>query len=384
VVALEQETFYFARRAAIVLSIVLLLAGLSCRDRSGRPQVVLYCSVDQEIAEPIVAAFERQSGIKVLARYDTEASKTVGLVQRIRAEAAAPAADVFWSGEIFHTIRLAREGLLTPYRSTGILPVSSMGVPPMDTEDIHGQDAHATHGRDAHATETPDGVTTNWPAVFADPNGYWYGFALRGRVIGYNTSRVRPAEAPKSLEDVLDPKWKGRLVMASPAFGTTGGDVASWFAHYGPERAREILRKLKDNEVRLVAGNSTAVRMIATGQADLCFTDTDDIYAGQRNGWPVAMNFLDQGDHGVLTIPNTAALIKGGPNPRNARVLMRFLLSEELERLVVQSDSHNSPIHANVAKEYPQYAIPNPLKIDYARVADFLAEAITTAREILE
>ena len=164
--------------------------------------------------------------------------------------------------------------------------------------------------------------------------------------------------------------------MASPAFGTTGGDVASWFAHYGPQRAKEILQRLKDNEVRLVSGNSTAVRMVATGQADICFTDTDDIYAGQRNGWPVAMNFLDQNGEGVLAIPNTAAMIKGGPHPEAAAKLMHFLLSEELERLLVESDSHNSPVHAPVAQKYPQYAIPHPLNLDYGRVADFLPEAI--------
>jgi iron(III) transport system substrate-binding protein len=246
----------------------------------------------------------------------------------------------------------------------------------MDITRVHGQDARATHGRDAHATERP--------AAFADPNGCWHGFGLRARVIGYNTDRVAAAEAPKSLEEVLAPQWKGRLVMASPAFGTTGGDVASWFAHYGPDRARQILRGLKDNEVRLVSGNSTAVRMVATGQADICFTDTDDIYAGQRNGWPVAMNFLDQGGDGVLAIPNTAALVKGGPNPKSAQGLLRFLLSEELERRLVQSDSHNSPLHAEVAAEYPQYAIGHPLRVDYGRVADFLPEAIQAAREILE
>jgi iron(III) transport system substrate-binding protein len=321
--------------------------------------VVLYCSVDQEVAEPIIAGFEKQSGIKVLARYDTEASKTVGLVQRIRAEASAPAADVFWSGEVFHTIRLAREGLLAPYRGEGVPPLRVAGILPA----IRGQDALAT---------------------FCDPNGCWYGFALRGRVIGYNTNRVPAAEAPKSLEDVLNAKWKGRLVMASPAFGTTGGDVASWFAHYGPDRARQILRGLKDNEVRLVSGNSTAVRMVATGQADICFTDADDIYAGQRNGWPVAMNYLDQGGDGALAIPNTAAPVKGGPNPQNASVLMHFLLSEDLERRLAESDSHNSPLHVEVAAEYPQYAIKHPLRVDYGRVADFLPEAIQVAREILE
>ncbi len=366
---LRRETFHTLRRLLIGLWVGLALLGLSCTDRSNRPQVVLYCSVDQEVAEPIIEAFEAQTGIKVLARYDTEASKTVGLAQRLRAEAAAPAADVFWSGEVFHTIRLAREGLLAPYRGEGVPPLRVAGILPA----IRGQDALATkeQGQDAFA-------------AFADPNGHWYGFALRGRVIGYNTNRVPAAEAPKSLEDVLVAKWKGRLVMASPAFGTTGGDVASWFAHYGPDRARQILRGLKDNEVRLVSGNSTAVRMVATGQADICFTDTDDIYAGQRNGWPVAMNFLDQDGDGVLAIPNTAALVKGGPNPKNAEILMRFLLSGDLERRLVESDSHNSPLHVEIAAAYPQYAVPHPLRVDYGRVADFLPEAIQAAREILE
>ncbi len=322
---------------------ILLFSSFSCRDRRARPEVVLYCSVDQEIAEPVIAVFEKQAGIKVLARYDTEASKTVGLVQRIRAEGASPTADVFWSGEVFHTIRLAHEGLLIPYYSP---------------------------------------FTENRPAGLTDPNGLWHGFALRARVIGYNSRRVSAQEAPKSLEDALDAKWKGRLVMASPAFGTTGGDVASWFAHYGPQRAKEILQRLKDNEVRIVSGNSTAVRMVATGQADICFTDTDDIYAGQRNGWPVAMNFLDQNGDGVLAIPNTAAMIKSGPHPEAAKKLMQFLLSEELERLLAESDSHNSPVRSSVAQKYPQYAIPHALNLGYGRVADFLPVAIESAEGI--
>lgn len=318
----------------------------SCRDEPGetRPQVVLYCSVDQQIAEPIVAAFEEQTGIDVLPRFDTEASKTVGLVQRIRAEASSPAADVFWSSEVFHTIRLADEALLAPYSS--------------DT-------------------------TEEWPTLFADPNGRWYGFALRGRVIAYNTERVTREEAPTQLEDTLDPKWKGRLVMASPEFGTTGGDVASWFAHYGPARAKEILQRLRENDVRLVSGNSTAVRMVATGQADICFTDTDDVYAGQRNGWPVAMHFLDQGGDGVLAIPNTAALIAGGPHREAAGELMEFLLSEQLEQMLVESDSHNSPIHEDLAAKHRSYAIDDPLDVSYEKVAQFLPIAIETAREVL-
>jgi iron(III) transport system substrate-binding protein len=325
---------------------ILVLFCLGCRDDAGarKQEVVLYCSVDQQIAEPIIAAFEKQTGIDVRARFDTEASKTVGLVQRIRAEHTSPTADVFWSSEIFHTIRLANESLLMPYHSE---------------------------------------TTKDWPRLFADESGRWYGFALRARVIAYNTNRISATEAPDRLEDVLDSKWKERLVMAAPEFGTTTGDVASWFAHYGPKRAREILQGLAENGIRLVSGNSTAVRMIATGQADICFTDTDDVYAGQRNGWPVAMNVLDQGGAGVLAIPNTAGVIAGAPNREQAARLMEFLLSEQVEEMLAESDSHNSPVHPAVASRFEQYAIKKPLDVDYEHVAQQLPRAIEMAREVL-
>ncbi len=171
--------------------------------------------------------------------------------------------------------------------------------------------------------------------------------------------------------------------MAAPEFGTTGGDVASWFAHYDSAQATEILERLKANDIRLVAGNSTAVRMVATGQADICFTDTDDVYAAQRNGWPVAMNYLDQGGDGVLTIPNTAALIKGGGNPEEAEELMEFLLSEQLEKMLLDSDSHNCPIRPALAEQFKHYVIPKPLGADYEKIADNLSAAIRIAREVL-
>jgi iron(III) transport system substrate-binding protein len=322
------------------------LVSFSCKEtsRQNQRQVVVYCSVDQAVAEPVIAEFEKQSGIKVLARYDTEASKTVGLVQRIRSEASSAVADVFWSSEVFHTIRLARDSLLASYRSDD---------------------------------------TKNWPAQFAGTQGLWHGFALRARVIAYATDRVSADQAPRSLEDALDRRWKGRLVMAAPEFGTTGGDVASWFAHYGVEGARQILHSLKANDVRLVAGNSTAVRMVATGQADICFTDTDDVYAAQRNGWSVASNYLDQGGDGPLAIPNTAAIIKGAPHPKQAKRFMEFLLSEQLELMLARSDSHNCPIRPALADQFKEYAIPQPLNVDYEKIADFLPTAIQAARETL-
>ncbi|HUS90494.1 MAG TPA: extracellular solute-binding protein [Phycisphaerae bacterium] len=306
-------------------------------------EVVVYCSVDQHFAKGILAGFEKQTGVRVLARYDEEARKTTGLVQRLRAEKAHPAADVFWSGEIFQTIRLAEEGILRPYQG----------------EAVKG-----------------------WPPQFADPDGRWFAFALRMRVIAWDTRRVKADEVPQRLEDLLGARWKGRLVMARPQFGTTRGDVASWFAHYGPGRAKEVLRGLAANGMRLVQGNSTAVRTVARGEADVCFTDTDDVYVAQRNGWPIAMTPLDQDGEGALAIPNTAGLVAGGPSPAAGEKLLAYLLSEGVERALAGSDSRNTPIRARLAAEFPANALGKALKVDYAKVAAQMPAAMDAVREI--
>jgi iron(III) transport system substrate-binding protein len=321
----------------------------SCKRNStaSQRQVVIYCSVDQELAANLLAKFEKKTGIKVVAKYDNEDRKVVALTQRLLAEKDAPAADVFWSGEVFHMIQLARQGVLAPYHSAR---------------------------------------TMGWPARFVDAQGRWYGFGCRARVIAYSTTRVKPQDAPRKLEDLLDAKWKSRLVMANPAFGTTSDDVASWFAHYGPARAEEILRGLKANHVRTCAGNSDAVSMVSNGRADVALSDTDDVFSAQRENMPVAFNVLRQDDKGPLVFPTTAAMILGAPHATEAAELMEFLLSDEMEQALIASDSHNTPVRAKQAlAEFGKYMIPidDALPIDYAAIADQLDLAIRKSGEIL-
>src|SRR4051812_30253135 len=99
----------------LLMVFVVLLAGC---DRSGSSkEVVLYTSVDEPVAKPILDEFTKQTGIKVILKTDSEASKTTGLVETLRAERANPQADVFWDNEPFHTINLAEEGVLAAYES---------------------------------------------------------------------------------------------------------------------------------------------------------------------------------------------------------------------------------------------------------------------------
>jgi iron(III) transport system substrate-binding protein len=330
-----------------------LLAALSagCWSKAQTRQVVVYCAVDQDLAEPILDEFKKRTGIEVLTRFDTEASKTDTLVQKIEAEAAAPVADVFWSGEIFRTIVLAQEGLLEPYEPSG---GAAGGV----------------------------GDANSIPSRYRDPNGRWHGFALRARAIAYSTQRVPADAVPRGLEDLLDPRWKGRIAMADPRFGTTKGDVASWFAHYGLQTARKFLELLKANGVRPDGGNSTAVVKVANGLADLAMTDSDDVYAAQKKGWPIGMVLLDQGGAGVLTFPHTVAKVKGGPHPQEAAALMDYLLSAAVEERLAASDAHNTPVRPALAKKFGAYAVPKPLDVDYGRIAEQLPAAVKAAEEV--
>ena len=309
--------------------------------------LTVYCSVDEAFARPILNRFEATTQSQLAIVFDTEAGKTTGLVNRIIQEddSGRPRADVFWSSEVFNTIALARRGLLVAHR-------------PSTAKDI--------------------------PARFKDPDHYWTGLAVRARVIAYNTRKLQAEEVPTEITELALPRWKGRVVMARPSFGTTGGHVASWFALFGPERAKEFLRELRENDVRIVEGNSQAVRAVAQGQADLCLTDTDDVWAAQRNGWPVDLVYPRHDEQGTLLIPNTVARVRGGPNPEAASQLIAYLLSSETERALAESDSHNIPVSESLAAGLESYRVESPMALSYRQIAEHLGPALRASSEILE
>src|SRR6185369_17457908 len=75
--------------------------------RSTRPKLVVYCAHDAEFAEAILKKFEFQTGIPVIVKYDTEATKSLGLTEQIIQDGAHPRCDVFWNNELLGTLDLA-------------------------------------------------------------------------------------------------------------------------------------------------------------------------------------------------------------------------------------------------------------------------------------
>ena len=296
--------------------------------------VTVYTALDRQFSEPILDQFTKETGVKVQAVYDTESTKTVGLTNRIIAEANRPRCDVFWNNEILNTLRLKQAGVLQPCN------------PP-----------EAAH----------------YPPEFRDPDKLWYGFAARARVIIVNTERVPEAARPTSIRDLADPRWKGAAGIAKPLFGTTASHVACLFEALGPDAAKELLLGFKRNDIVITGGNRACAAMVASGQLALALTDTDDAIIEQEAGKPVAIVFSDQGadEIGTLLLPNTLSVIRGAPHPLAAEKLINYLLSAETEAKLAESASAQIPLHDQTAatSRVLRGAKPRPMKVDFAAAA---------------
>ncbi|SMH30862.1 extracellular solute-binding protein [Maritimibacter sp. HL-12] len=283
-----------------LLAIVVLGVAVFTSRQPGEAlhEVTIYTSVDQVYSEPVLRAFEAETGIRVNALYDAEAAKTVGLVNRLIAEKSAPLADVFWNGEFSQTLVLKEEGVLAAY-----------------------------------ASPAAEGL----PALFRDPEGFWTAFGGRARVLFVNTAMLPKADWPRSIFDL--PPRAGEIALANPLFGSTGTHAAALAAALGPQAALDVFEALKSGGVRVVDGNAVVRDMVAAGRVPMGLTDTDDACVSIEKGAPVAVVFLDQQADGLgtLVVPNTVALIAGGPHPDLGRMLADYLLSTETEAAMIES-----------------------------------------------
>lgn len=329
----------FNMRSHIISAVCLAFAIIGCGGgETADRQVVIYTSVDQPYAEPILRDFEKQTGIRVIIRTDAEANKSVGLAERLRAEQNNPQADVWWGNEVFHTINLGSEGVLAGYESP------SAG---------------------------------NVGTLFKDPKHLWTGTALRARVIAA-ASHPSPPIQITSLHDLLNPALKGKIAMARPTAGTTGGHVASLYVLWGEEKADRFFHDLRANDIKLLGGNSVVADSVGQGTILAGLTDNDDVSAAQKSGGKLDMILPDQNSFGTLTLPTTVALVAGARNPQAAKKMIDYLLTPQVEQRLID---------AGFARWSTRGGGENPIKsmpVDYHEVAKIMPHAVRKATGILE
>ncbi len=317
----------------------------------GSSRVVLYCAQDQDFAEASLAEFQKRTGLQVDRKFDTEKDKSVSLFTELLKEKDRPRCDVFWNNEPLNTIRLHGLGMLEPYDSPSAKP---------------------------------------YPERFKAPDHTWYAFAGRARVLIVNTDLVKPEDRPKSLLDLTDARWKGRVVMARPIFGTSATQGACLFSVLGSDKAKEYYLGLKANGVQIAPGNKQVAEWVGQGRTPagqkvlVGVTDTDDTLEEIEAGHAVAMIFPDRDrpkddKMGTLFIPNTLCILKGSPNPQGAHELVDYLLSPEVEARLAEAASHQIPLNpevkAKLPKEMETPATVKAMDVDFAQAAKAWDEA---------
>ncbi|MDA0802621.1 MAG: extracellular solute-binding protein [Planctomycetota bacterium] len=306
-------------RGGLVVGLVFVVAMLAgCGDAGVKPssEFIVYASADEPVARAVVDAFTAQTDIPVVLHLDTEASKTTGLAERIRREATHPVADVFWSSE--HTVmdQLAAEDLLAP-----------LGL------------------------AVPDA----WPADLIGGGGRWAGFAGRCRVLVFPADAAPPPAA--SMESIMLALRSGeRLALADPRFGTTRGHLMALAGELVQARGVDAWnswceRLAGTNPLILTGGNAAVVDAVASGDAALGITDTDDALAAIAGGRKIQFQVIalldGEGPCGAgsaFIIPNTVGIVRGNDSPRDAEAFARFLLGESVETMLAQSASANIPL----------------------------------------
>jgi iron(III) transport system substrate-binding protein len=314
-------------------------------NRPPRGEIVVYTALDREFSEPVFKEFTQITGIAVRAKYDTEANKTVGLANLVINERERPRCDLFWNNEILNTLRLQQHELLRPF-------------------------------------------TSNWaadyPEMYRSPTGHWHGFAARARVLLVNKELVGEAEWPRSVRDLADAKWRDRVGIAKPLFGTTATHGACLFATWGADEARAYFRAVRQN-AQILPGNRQVAQAVGAGQLAFGLTDTDDAVIEIEQGNPVAVIYPDQeeGGLGTLFIPNTLALIAGSPHGSEAEQLLNYLLSPAVEQQLAEGPSAQIPLHeggqATDRVETP--ATVRPMKVDFGAAAAAWDEAAAFFQE---
>lgn len=182
------------------------------------------------------------------------------------------------------------------------------------------------------------------PTPYLSDKASWFGMGMRARVFIVNTNLLSEASYPSKLEDLTDPKYRSKIAISNPLFGTASAQFSALYAKWGEERFIIFLKALKANDVAILAGNSTVKSTVGHGEYLFGLVDTDDALVGIEQGLPLKMLYYNQDKEGVYAIYQTLAIVKNGPNPKEAKKLFNFLLSTSTEDKLITMNAVQFPV----------------------------------------
>jgi iron(III) transport system substrate-binding protein len=254
-------------------------------------QVVHYTSTDLPVAEKLAKAFEaKYPGISV--RVERTGAERV--FQRIGQEYSSNihAVDVVNSSDASHFIVWKRDGLLLPY--------------------------------------VPEDVAKFYPAEHRDPDGQFASWRIWLSIIAYNTGMVKADDAPKSFADLLDPKWKGKIVKGHPGYS---GTIMTATYQLQRELGWPWFEQLAKQNVMQVQSSADPPKKLELGERAVMADGNEyNILQLREGGRPVEPVYASEGSP-MIVGPN--GIFKGAPNPNAAKLFQSFCFSREAQQLII-------------------------------------------------
>jgi len=302
--------------------------------------VVMYTSVEPDLIQGLGKVFEKQyPGISV----QIERTGSERVFQRIGQEYAANihTVDVVNSSDAAHFIYWKAHGMLAAF--------------------------------------VPTEMAEQYPASAIDPDGQYASWRVTVSPIAYNTDLVKEVDAPKSFKDLLDPKWKGKLVKASPNYsGTIMTSTYETLEHMG---GWPYFEALANQDVLQMQSALEPSRKVASGEREVLVDGSEYfMYALIDKGNPIKIVYPEEG---VPMITSPAAVMKEAPHPNAARLFYAFLFSQPVQQIMVDKGGTRS-LHKQV-KDPPSHVPLSALKLwpeDAAAVESHADEIKKRYREL--
>ncbi len=176
---------------------------------------------------------------------------------------------------------------------------------------------------------SPEGAA--YPAGFKDAQGYWVDYFDAYNVIGYNTQLVARDRAPKSWDDLLEPRWKNRIALDEENYSWYGALTLKW----GKEKTQRYMRALARQNVQLRSGQTLIAQLMAAGEFSAAMVLAHRIEKMKEQGAPVEwVTTLDP----VTASLHPIAIAAKAPHPNAAKLFIDFILSVEGQRLLLSID----------------------------------------------
>jgi iron(III) transport system substrate-binding protein len=322
----------------------LFLIAMLCASPALADEVNIYSHRQPELIQPLMDQFTSETGIDVNIAFVDK-----GMAERLKAEGSRSPADLVLTVDVGRMVELVTADVLQP----------------VDDEVLKA----------------------NIPAAYRDPAHLWFGLTTRSRVVYASTERVKPGEIT-TYEDLVNPKWKGRLCMRSGLADYNVALTAAYLLHHGPEATKIWLEGMKANLAhKPQGGDRDQVKSIWSGECDIALGNTyymgqmlnddsqKDYAAAVRIDFPV---FESGGSHMNIS---GIALTKAAPNKAAALKLMEWLSSGEAQRIYAETN-HEFPVKPGVARSALVQSW-GPFTPDSLALAD-IAKARSDAVKLIE